>query len=126
MGALLIGLGVLDLVALFFPMHLRGAGSTLTDTLHKALTAVTVLMFFLLIGLGATIGGKWFRFYSIGTMVLLAVFGFLAGTKASLIEANLPTPWVGVTERINIYGYMLWMAALAVVLISSKDSKAAG
>lgn len=126
MGALLIGLGVLDLVAPLFPMHLRGAGATLTDTIHKALTVVTVLMFLALIGLGATVGGTWFRFYSIGTIVLLVVFGFLTGTKASLIEAGLPTPWVGVTERINIYSYMLWMATLAVVLLRSRVSRDGG
>jgi hypothetical protein len=24
------------------------------------------------------------------------------------VAANLPTPWLGVTERVKIYGYMLW------------------
>ena len=38
-GALLIGLGVVDLVAPFSPMHLRGADFTLTDTMHIAVTS---------------------------------------------------------------------------------------
>ena len=33
------------------------------------------------------------------------------------MQPNLPTPWVGVRERINIYGYMLWMAVLAIALL---------
>jgi len=37
-GVLLIGLGAVDLVAPFTPMHLRGAGFTLTDRMHIILT----------------------------------------------------------------------------------------
>lgn len=121
-GVLLIGLGILDVLAIFFPMHLRGAGATLTDTLHKALTAVTVLFMLLIIGLGAAAHGTRFRLYSIGTVVLLVVFGILAGSDAPRIEAGLPTPWVGVKERINIYGYMLWMLVLAIALLRAQGS----
>ena len=113
----LIGLGVVDLVAFFFPMHLRGTEITLSDTMHKNLTAVTVLLILLIIGYGATADGKWFRLYSIGTIAILIVFGALTGLDAPRIETNLPTPWIGVRERINIYGYMLWMAVLAIALL---------
>jgi hypothetical protein len=33
-----------------------------------------------------------------------------------LLQANLPTPWMGLKERVNIYAYMLWVAALAISL----------
>ena len=116
-GALLIGLGVLDLAAPFFPMHLRGTEFTLTDTMHKTLTGVTVLVILLIIGFGAAADGKWLRFYSYATIVVLLVCGLWSFQDAPRIEANLPTPWIGVKERINIYGYMLWMAVLAVILL---------
>ncbi len=120
-GVLLIVLGVVDLVATFVPMHLRGAGSTLTDAMHIIITVLTVLLILLIIGLGAAARGKWFRFYSIATILILFVCGAWAFMDAPRIAANLPTPWVGVRERINIYGYMLWMAVLAIVLLRGRD-----
>jgi len=116
-GVLLIGLGVVDLVAPFSPMHLRGAESTLTDTMHVILTVVTVLLILLIIGFGATADGKRFRHYSIATILILLVSGAWAFLDAPLIAANLPTPWIGIRERINIYGYMLWMLVLAIALL---------
>jgi hypothetical protein len=116
-GVLLIGLGIVDLVAPFFPMHLRGAEGTLSDTVHIILTSATVLLILLIIGFGAAADGKWFRLYSFVTLLILIVSGAWAFLDAPRIAANLPTPWVGVRERINIYGYMLWMLVLAIVLL---------
>jgi hypothetical protein len=33
------------------------------------------------------------------------------------VEANLPTPWAGVTERISIGGYLAWQVVLAIALL---------
>jgi len=33
------------------------------------------------------------------------------------MEANLPMPWAGVTERISIGGYLLWQVVLAIALL---------
>jgi hypothetical protein len=55
---------------------------------------------------------------------MLFVCGAWAFLDAPRIAANLPTPWVGVRERINIYGYMLWMLVLAIILLCSQDSEA--
>ncbi|MFN8513357.1 MAG: DUF998 domain-containing protein [Thermomicrobiales bacterium] len=101
---------------LFAPMHLRGVAGTSSDTWHMILTVVNVLCILFIIGLGATAFGTWFRRYSLGTILLLVVFGTLAGLDGPRLAANLPTPWMGVTERINIFGYMLWVAVLAVGL----------
>jgi hypothetical protein len=48
------------------------------------------------------------------------VTGGLTGTQASRVEANLPTPWAGVTERINIGGYLLWQVVLAIALLRAQ------
>jgi len=116
-AGLLVVIGLVDLVAPIFPIHLRGTELTVTDAVHKVLTVVTVLLILPAIGFGAAAFGKRFRLYSIATMVILLVFGALAGLDAPRIEANLPTPWVGVTERISIYGYMLWMVVLAIAFL---------
>lgn len=65
---------------------------------------------------GAASGG-WFRWYSLTTLAVLVVFGALAGTQGPQLAANEPTPWLGVFERINIGGYLLWLAVLAIVLL---------
>ncbi len=122
-GGLLLAYGVVGLAAPFFPMHMRGAGVTLTDTMHKILTMVTVLLMLTAIGFGAAAFRKWFRFYSIATIVILLVFGVLTGLDAPRIEANLPTPWVGVTERINIGVFLLWVVVLAVALLRTQGDE---
>ena len=53
-GILLVAYGVASQVASSFPMHLRGATSSLTDIMHILLTIVLVLLILLFIGFGAT------------------------------------------------------------------------
>jgi hypothetical protein len=65
--------------------------------------------------------GKWFRLYSIGTILLLILGGTLAGFDGSRTAAGLPPPWMGVTERINIYATMLWIMVLAVALLRGQS-----
>ena len=111
------GLMVVDgVVSLYWPpMHLRGAEFTLTDALHIVWSIVTVLLMMLAIGFGAAALSKRFRLYSIATMVILVVFGVLTGMDGPRIAQNLPTPWIGVWERISIAAFMLWVAVLAII-----------
>lgn len=121
-GGLVIVYGV---IGLFWPpMHLRGTEPTLTDTLHIVFTIVTVLLMMLAIGFGAAAFGKRFRLYSIATMVILVSFGILTGIEGPKVAANLPTPWVGVWERINIGIFLLWVGVLAIVLWRTQRSVA--
>ncbi|QIN84738.1 DUF998 domain-containing protein [Rubrobacter tropicus] len=114
----LAGKEVLGLVVtLYFPMHLRGVEATLTDTMHGTLTFAGVLFMLLALGSGAAAFGNRFRFYSIGTILLLLVGGLLTGLDAPQLATNGPTPWMGVWERVNIYAYMLWVVVLAVALL---------
>ena len=50
-------------------------------------------------------------------MVLLIVFGVLTGLGSPGIAENLPTPLLGVWERINIGVFMVWLMVLAAVLL---------
>jgi len=120
-GGFMIGKEVLGLVVtLFFPIHLRGVEGTLTDTMHAILTGVGVLFILLAIVFGATAFGKRFRLYSIVTIVILVAFGVLAGLNGPQMAANLPTPWLGVWERINIFGYMLWSVVFAIAFLRTQ------
>ena len=103
------------------PMHQRAVlaagGATLTDTLHIAWTIVTSLFFMFALGFGAAAFGKRFRIYSIATMVIVFACGAWTGTYAPLIQANLPTPWAGVWERLNTTFFVVWIAVLATTLL---------
>lgn len=124
-GILLIGYGMVGAVTLlFFPMHLRGAEGTLSDTMHAILTSVTVLFILLFIGFGGTLYGKRFGLYSIGTILILVMFGVLAGLDGPRIAAQLPTPWLGIKERINIYASLLWVLVLSIKTLHVKMVKA--
>lgn len=119
------GKEVLGLAAtLFAPMHMRGQETTITDTMHALLTGVGVfLCMFPAIGLGATAFGKQFRLYSIGTMLIFIVFGIISFLDAPQLAANMPTPWLGVWERVNIFGYLLWIVVLSITLLKTKKSE---
>jgi len=88
--------------------------------MHLALGGVTVVLMLLAIGFGAAAFGTRFRFYSIASLVILVAFGGLTFVDAPRIAANLPTPWVGVWERINIGVFLLWVVVLAMTLLSSE------
>jgi hypothetical protein len=124
-GAMLVGLGASDMPAPLFPMHRREALArgerSRTDTMHIAFTSVNSLLILLAIGSASTAFGKRFRLYSIGTILVLVVSGGLTATQASRVEANLPTPWAGVSERISIGGYLLWQVVLAIALLRGRD-----
>ncbi len=117
------------IIGLFWPpMHQRevlaAGGGTLTDTLHIVFTMITIPLFLLAIGLGAAAMGKLFRFYSILTIVVLVVSGILTGLDSPRMESGLPTPWMGVWERISIGAYMLWVAVLSIILFQREKSEA--
>ena len=81
------------------------------------------LFMLLAMGFGATLLGKRFRYYSYGTIAILVVFGVLTSLQAGKMEANEPTPWMGIEERINIYATMLWVAVLAIGLLRIKEAR---
>jgi hypothetical protein len=123
-GGLLIGYGLLGLAWLFASMHQRevlaAGGGTLADTAHLVLAMVTVVLMFAAIAFGAAAFGLWFRLYSIVTIVILLAFGALTTSNAARVAANLPTPWVGLWERISICGFLLWVVVLTIALLRNR------
>ena len=105
------------------PMHQRqvlaAGGGTLTDSLHIAFALITVPLMMLQIGYGAAAFGNRFRIYSVITLAILVVFGFLTSLDAPEMAKNLPTPLMGIWERINIGVYMIWIIVLALCLLKT-------
>lgn len=112
------------IISMFWPpMHQRevlaAGGATLTDTLHIIFSIATVFLFICSIVLGALAFGRMFRIYSIITLISLLVFGILTMLDVPQMEADMPTPLMGVWERINIGVYMIWVIVLAIKLLRS-------
>jgi hypothetical protein len=124
-GGLLMAYAAIGLV--WPPMHLReviaAGGGTLTDTLHIVWTAVTVPLMMLTMGFAATVFGKKFRYYTIVSIAVLIGFGVLTGLQGPSVGANLPTPWVGVWERICIGAFIIWIVAFAAILIKNLSQR---
>jgi Protein of unknown function (DUF998) len=123
-GGALIVYGLVSYVwPQFYPEDLTMPVSAVTNTMHIILTVVTVSSWMLILGFGASIFGKRFRLYSLGTLVTVLVFGALTGSQASALIAGQPTPWLGLTERINIYSFMVWAVVLAAALFRTPEGE---
>jgi hypothetical protein len=117
-GAAIMAYAVLSMITpAFFQMDMRGAEMTLRGSLHGPMTAVMSLFIVLSIGFGAFLLGRRFRIYSFITIFILIVFGVLTSLQAPQLEAGQSTPWMGLTERINIYATMLWFALFSIALL---------
>jgi hypothetical protein len=103
------------------PMQLRGNEMALTDVLHIAWAMVALLLMMLIMGFGAAALGKRFRIYTAASFAAFLVFGTLTGMEAPNLAAHLPTPRIGIWERINIGVFMLWVVVLAVVLLRKNE-----
>ena len=60
--------------------------------------------------------GKRFAVFTIATVLATLVFGFITSRYALEVQANEPTPWVGLYERISAYGSELWILVLSLSL----------
>lgn len=111
-------------LAIFWPpMHQRGVEAGLTDVLHIVWTGIMGLLFMLVIAFGAAAYGRRFRVFSALTVVVMLVFGGLTGAESPGVARNLPTPWIGVWERINIAAYLLWVIVFALVLLRTRADR---
>jgi hypothetical protein len=115
-GALLIGLGMLDLMGPLFAMNINEAVGSVTNITHIMVTILTLIILLLMVGLGSFTEGKWFHLYSIITLLTIITFGTLTFLQVPKLAANQSAPWFGIYERINIYSYMLWLGVLALKL----------
>jgi hypothetical protein len=123
-GVLLIINGLIGLT--WSPMHQRevlaAGGGTFTDTWHIVMSIITVLLMFFSIGFGAAAFGRGFRIYSVVTILVFIVVGILTFKEAPNIGENLPTPLIGLWERINIAAFMVWILALSINLLRSPQN----
>lgn len=122
-ACLLLAFGVADLASSFFPWNPTEDLGTFVNVMHSIFAGgVAVVLILLTIAFGAGAGGRWFRLYSYGTLLLMIVMGALPLLAGLRISADAIPERFGAGERVNAYGFMLWMVVLAVVLLRSRPS----
>jgi hypothetical protein len=123
-GTLLFLYGTASVAWPLFPMHQRevlaAGGDTVSDTMHLVMAMISSLFMIAAMGFGGAALGKNFMIYSIATIVVLLIFGTLTAFDAASVQANLPTPWLGVWERIMIGAFVLWIIVLAVIVLQKQ------
>jgi hypothetical protein len=110
----------------FASMHVREADETLSDTLHLVGGAIAAPLLLVIIGFGAGALGTRYRLYSVATVLVMVGFGAWAGMDGPELADDLATPWLGVTERISVYAYQLWLVAFSVALLRRQLAAGAG
>jgi hypothetical protein len=126
-GALLVVEAIFGFVGgVLFPMATRevmAAGEeTLRNRLHAPYGLGMPILFVLVTIFGSRLFGKRFRWYSYATIIVTLVTGFVVGMQSGQMQANEPTPWLGVVERITAYTPMIWIVVLAIALLRSESS----
>lgn len=103
------------------PMHLRetiaAGGATLTDSLHIAFTALWGVLSLLLMGLAAAALDTRFRVFTALMAILMLAFSAWTTVYVPEMEANLPTPWIGVVERLGMAAFFVWLLAFTIALM---------
>jgi hypothetical protein len=103
-------------------MNMRGSGGDPTaDFLHIGLTMGLMVLMIAAMIVAASMRGRWFRNYTYATLGLMVVFGALTAVASRNFDTGEPTPWIGLTERINIWAFQLWVVVLAVSLMRSAE-----
>ena len=90
------------------------------DVGHIVMSAVTVVFILSQIGFSVAAFGWRFRLYATISAMAVVVFGTLTGVQARNVAIGEPTPWTGLAERLSIAPWLLWMAVLAVMLMTAR------
>ena len=73
---------------------------------------------------GAFALGRRFRVYSIASLVATLGFGVLTSVQAKGLATGDPTPWIGITERLCVGAFLVWVGVLAIALLRAERAGA--
>jgi len=105
------------------PMHQRevlaAGGGTATDMLHIAFTIFWGMASFAVMILAAVDAKRaTFCIFTAAMAGATIFFGVLTGTQSPDMQKNLPTPTIGIYERIGMGAYMFWIIVFAATLLT--------
>lgn len=117
-GGLIVGVGVMALtVGQLAAMEPRGIEQGLAGAMHLVEGLAAMILVFASMAIAATALGRWFGFYTGATIVVAIGCGIWSAMEIPRVEQGVPTPWLGVKERLFWYGYQSWYIVLAIMLL---------
>jgi len=129
-GTALIAHGLMFPVWLLFPMtsrdQLATSGGGVNDIGHMVLSVLSLTLILTQMGTSAAALGRPFRYFSVAMAATLLVAGGYTASTAPATAAGDATRWMGLIERIMYGSWLLWMAALAVVLLRRRGDEPPG
>ena len=106
------------------PMHQRkviaAGGGSFTDTMHIIFAVFTIVLMMLMMFFAARAFSRRFKYFTVFTFILFIIFGIFTGIEGPKLDKDLPTPLLGVWERINIGLFLLWSIVLATQLLKNQ------
>jgi hypothetical protein len=103
-----------------------GAPATPNDVGHLVMTGATIVLVLSETGFSAAAFGWRFRVYAMASAVTVVEVGALTAAQASRLPAGVPTPWMGLFERISIAPWLLWMTVLHFILMTAGHPEPGG
>jgi hypothetical protein len=126
-GAALVAHGLIFPLWLLFPMtsrdQLAAGGGGINDIGHMVLSVLSLVLILTQMGTSAAGFGTRFRYFSIVMAITLLAAGGDTASTASATAAGDATPWMGLIERVMYGSWLLWMAALAVLLLRRRGDE---
>jgi hypothetical protein len=118
MACLLVVNAILTMLAVaFFPFQPAEPGEAPVNRANLILLATSVALFLLAVILGAVGNHNWFRWFSVGILLLFVLGALLSIFMYKFVSAPGSGTSVGIQERTMIYAEMLWLALQALVLL---------
>jgi hypothetical protein len=117
-GAAIIGnAAISSIVRAFVPWYLGKPASEPANTLNTVIMFFGMVAFLLAMISGGAAFHDWFRAYSFGTLLAYLGLCLLSLIVLSAIPAMQGTPTIGIQERTMVYGFLVWIALLALTFL---------
>jgi hypothetical protein len=121
----MLGIAIVGSGFALFPMSQRSAEPTGSDTMHLVVAGAIMILLSAAILTGGRAFDRGFRVYSATTVAVMLLFFTLTMRDVPNVAADLPTPFMGLNERVSMAAWLLWMAVLSIQLLRTEQGDGA-
>jgi hypothetical protein len=121
----MLGIAIVGSGFALFPMSQRSAEPTGSDTMHLVVAGAIMILLSAAILTGGRAFDRGFRVYSATTVAVMLLFFTLTMRDVPNVAADLPTPFMGLNERVSMAAWLLWMAVLSIQLLRTEKGDGA-
>lgn len=121
----MLGVAILGSGFALFPMSERTAEPTGSDAMHLVVAGAIMILLSAAILTGGRAFDRGFRLYSAITVAVMLLFFGLTMRDVPNIAADLPTPFMGLNERVSMAAWLLWTGVLSIKLLRAENGDGA-